>query len=254
MKSSIQEEKSFDTLESQISCAIKNSMKFQLLSERFLWVNCLCIIQDDIDQKYNQIKLMGVIYGRAILTIIAYSGESSHCSLPGVTDGRRCPRATAQLHGRRLLATPTTLPIITKYSPYKRRAWTFQERLLFKRCLYLSHHQAYFSCGAGVHPEDLETDPKIDYWHSTIRNPLISYVRASMLPDSRPLHACRFANTYFQLVQNYALRHLSYPVYIWNTFSGMMVMSEEMHEHGTSLSGLPEYILDMVLLWLPVRP
>lgn len=49
--------------------------------ERYLWADSLCIIQDDAENKHDQIALMDVIYQEAILTIVAVSGKKCRCRL-----------------------------------------------------------------------------------------------------------------------------------------------------------------------------
>lgn len=45
--------------------------------ERYLWVDSLCIMQDDAENKHDRIALMDVIYQKAILTIVAVSGKNA---------------------------------------------------------------------------------------------------------------------------------------------------------------------------------
>ncbi|KAF2202273.1 HET-domain-containing protein, partial [Delitschia confertaspora ATCC 74209] len=66
----------------------------QLLDERYLWTDSLCIMQDDEFQDSNgswtnadkmaQIPKMNLIYGASVLTIIAAHGTDSNAGLPGV--------------------------------------------------------------------------------------------------------------------------------------------------------------------------
>jgi hypothetical protein len=45
------------------------------LGYRFLWVDSVCIIQDDEETKKRMIKNMDVVYGNVALTIVAASGS-----------------------------------------------------------------------------------------------------------------------------------------------------------------------------------
>jgi len=51
------------------------------IGERFLWVDSLCIVQDDRDQKHGLIDNMDLIFSGALLTIIAATGSDANASL-----------------------------------------------------------------------------------------------------------------------------------------------------------------------------
>jgi hypothetical protein len=55
-----------------------------LLGERFLWVDALCILQDDDATKTDELNRMAAIYASSIFTIIAGDGSDSHHGLRGV--------------------------------------------------------------------------------------------------------------------------------------------------------------------------
>jgi hypothetical protein len=62
------------------------------LDERFLWVDALCIVQDDLNSKHSDIRRMDAIYSHAIVTLIALSGSSADAGLPGVRPRSRSPQ------------------------------------------------------------------------------------------------------------------------------------------------------------------
>ncbi|PVH93280.1 hypothetical protein DM02DRAFT_465989, partial [Periconia macrospinosa] len=53
----------------------------KMLGERFLWVDALCIVQDDWEELRETIGAMDVIYAAATLTIVAASGTDSSSGL-----------------------------------------------------------------------------------------------------------------------------------------------------------------------------
>ncbi|KAK3615480.1 hypothetical protein LTR22_027420, partial [Elasticomyces elasticus] len=59
------------------------------IGERYLWVDALCIIQDDDDDRLEQIQHMGDIYHECVLTIVACCGKDADYGLPGVQPGTR---------------------------------------------------------------------------------------------------------------------------------------------------------------------
>lgn len=57
--------------------------------QRYLWVDLLCIVQDDKKDKDEEIRKMDKIYGSAVATIIAADGRDMNYGLRGVAPGTR---------------------------------------------------------------------------------------------------------------------------------------------------------------------
>ncbi|KAK0639955.1 heterokaryon incompatibility, partial [Cercophora newfieldiana] len=116
------------------------------MGERYLWVDRLCILQDDGDTKMAAINQMDVIYENALLTIVAAEGADASAGLPGV--GRR-PRMQAQrcdVIGPRLkMIVPHELDAL-RSTKWASRAWTFQEYLASPRRLIFVNGQIAFRC------------------------------------------------------------------------------------------------------------
>lgn len=69
------------------------------LGERYLWVDSLCIIQDDLDDKRKYLSLMGEIYNAAMVVLVA-AVETAHSGLLGRADfERRGLRPTETIQG-----------------------------------------------------------------------------------------------------------------------------------------------------------
>jgi hypothetical protein len=59
------------------------------IGEKYLWVDALCIVQDDPAMQQAQIAKMDKVYAKALFTIVASSGDHSHAGLPGIVETRR---------------------------------------------------------------------------------------------------------------------------------------------------------------------
>jgi Heterokaryon incompatibility protein (HET) len=69
---------------------IKDAMELvSSLGEQYLWVDSLCLIQDDEDDVREEIQTMDSVYECSYLTIIAASGADANAGLLGVRQGSR---------------------------------------------------------------------------------------------------------------------------------------------------------------------
>lgn len=59
------------------------------LGEKYIWVDCLCIMQDDGADKHRFIPQMDAIFGFAAVTIVAAAGVDAKAGLPGMNPGSR---------------------------------------------------------------------------------------------------------------------------------------------------------------------
>ena len=241
----------------QIPQVIRDTMKLVLaIGEKYLWVDTLCIVQDDPVDKHAQIAQMHTIYHQSALTIVAFSGETANSRLPGVQSGSRFPTQSIQLSGGwNLMSLSPEIPDIMRISTYERRAWTLQERLLSRRCLYLTHWHAYFQCQENLKCEGWEGPIARNVSHHRALNPL-SDLRKFLSAQSqgrRTLVWKEAFDIYVKLVHTYTRRQLSYPSDILNAFCGLSTVMEQLCR-GPFTCGLPKAILDLALLWAPSGP
>lgn len=116
------------------------------LQEQYLWTDCLCIVQDDAEQKHRDINQMDVIYSHAVLTIVALSGLHANRNLLGIRPKPHRKQADVTIGNLRCVIARVPLQGILRRSPLEYRAWAMQERMLSKRCLYFSNQQVYLQC------------------------------------------------------------------------------------------------------------
>ena len=239
----------------------------QRLGEKYLWCDQLCIVQDDSKEKVGQISQMGLIYAQALLTIVAAGGSNSNAPLPGLRPGSRLVNQhTEVINGLRLIVPLPTLSRQLSNSTWNTRAWTFQERILSRRCLIFTNRQVYFDCRCDAMREDIvceritsdkTQDPS---YHSYTQDSggLTLFPKATSLPegpiaqDLKPgsKRWPKTLTTYSQLIELYSSKNLSYPQDILLAFEGAQAVLKKLN--GWSfLYGLPEPIWDHALLWRP---
>ena len=126
-------------------------------------------------------------------------------------------------------------------SKWNTRGWTFQERLLSKRCLIFAEGRVFFQCRATAMSEDVVSEKKTGGWS-------IELVRAP-LQLLRELDSRAF-RVYMTCVQLYTSRSLTRPKDILAAFNGMSnLLGNAMGS--PLLFGLPSSHFDLALLWQP---
>ncbi len=234
-------------LASRIPQVIKDAMLLvHRIGERYLWVDSLCIMQDDANVKHDQIAAMNTIYATAVLTIIMASGEDANYGLPGLRPNTRTlisPPSPYQ---------PSTLSTYVSRSHYNTRAWTLQERILSQRCLYFTAREVIFQCNTTIFAETpLKED---DFSAAVSPADLISQELCALNPLSNQgfwyyLYDGNFS-LYADLVCEFTNKSLSYPSDIANAFNGIeKAMSK--FEYYEFVDCLPVVTLDLALLWNP---
>jgi len=127
---------------STLPATIRDAMIItQELRQRFLWIDTLCIVQDDDTEKQEHLRSMGSIYANAYITIVAAEG-TAYSGIFGINHGNE---ATKSGYRRQL---PDSVQQITSFeqkiryhhqrlraSLWNQRAWTFQEQIFSRRLL-----------------------------------------------------------------------------------------------------------------------
>jgi hypothetical protein len=125
---------------------IKDAIQFcREIDVRYLWVDSLCIKQEDCEEKDAEISRMYEIYSQAALTLVALSATSSHCPLPGVSPNTRTwYQYREAVKGLELISCYPSLSSEVEKSVWFTRGWTFQEAAFSKRLLFFAPTQTIF--------------------------------------------------------------------------------------------------------------
>lgn len=127
------------------------------LSIPFLWIDSLCIIQDDDDDRNFELGRMDKTFRNASLVLVAASANDPY---QGFLEPRR---------SKLLWSAPTTIRlevgqgqlVVSRSSEHEHRAdacsdhlirwraWALQERLLAQRCLIFTEFECVWECRAG---------------------------------------------------------------------------------------------------------
>ena len=126
------------------------------LGLKYLWIDALCIIQDDAKDKSREISQMARVYGNATVTIAASRAKavwegflserpSLGSELPDMVFSLPCQRANEQA-GNVIL-----VPLVSEPTePLDLRGWTFQERVLSNQVLDFGSLRTQWICRANI--------------------------------------------------------------------------------------------------------
>ena len=193
--------------------------------ERYLWVDSLCIIQDDEADKRYFIPRMDSVYAIAVFTIIALSGNTADSGLPGVRPGSRSrieEPFTIRTHALITSLDPVRMRSWDNYmgeSPWDRRAWTLQEKIFSRRMLVFTPEQIYWECQRGSYCEEgiWEVEGSPHMYRRAFGNTSFQLPRPEQGDWKHHL-----SNLYRNSVENYTLRKLTYASDALNAFAGIL--------------------------------
>ncbi|KAG8428721.1 hypothetical protein J3459_002520 [Metarhizium acridum] len=114
------------------------------LGLRYLWVDTLCIVQDDNDTVQRNLDNMALMYANSLLTVIAAHGSDAESGLrPSSPDTPQLPVLHFPHISLRLQPAAGKVGDITQ-AKWSSRAWTFQEALFSRRCLVFGQQTSWY--------------------------------------------------------------------------------------------------------------
>ena len=130
------------------------------LKVRYLWIDSLCIIQDSKDDWEREAANMAYVYSNSYLTISADWSTDSNGGCFKTFTGDPEKDLFKSIHVTNVLSSgqrscPCFLDqwfenhIHLDYTHLARKAWVYQERLLFRRNLHFTQHQLESSASSG---------------------------------------------------------------------------------------------------------
>ncbi|KAF4449462.1 HET-domain-containing protein [Fusarium austroafricanum] len=212
------------------------------LGIRYIWIDALCIVQDSRHSWNLNARAMHLIYGNSVLTICAADGTDANAGLLALDDNHKTRQMVVNYGPGVCLMLHRPAETSIETTQWNRRAWTFQERLLSKRCLIFTEGRIFFQCRSTGMSEDVFSDRLGRGWSlDLVRAPL------QMLSQLK-VRAMWF---YAHCVALYTIRDLYEPFDILAAFSGMCKLMEKTIRAPFAF-GLPTSHFDLALLWQPV--
>jgi len=129
------------------------------LKVRHLWIDSLCIIQDDVQDWQAEASKMASVYenARLVLSATAAADGSVGCFGPRSSEATRVYFTEEEMGGAQIWARDiithhefSELPFgYQKTPPLFKRAWCFQERLLATRIIHFTNLEMVWECKSG---------------------------------------------------------------------------------------------------------
>lgn len=241
------------------------------LKEKYLWVDQLCIIQDDEASQLVQIQAMDAIYSSATFTIIAALNNKTNNGLPGCPILPGCPGrprlpsvlvTSRQYDHRKRKFGARTMGTIVDQSCWNHRGWTFQERLLSRRRLFITEARVVFQCRDGTADEEFICPPRhvgvatgcLRRKHGDAPIPACQTREWRAIPSDQGRYSELLKSDhlewpdYSRCVELYTRRELSFHSDVLNAFNGVgNVLARGLETK--MLFGTPEKYLHFALLW-----
>lgn len=199
---------------SELPRTIAHAIKIcEIIKQKYLWVDSLCINQTDPADKAQQISQMDRIYSHAFATIVAATASDPKLGIPILDQGLAENEPD------------TSLESSLTESLWNSRGWTYQEVVLSRRLLIFTSKWIYFSCEKVNH---------LSQWE---------------LPSSRTYSSCW--RLYNQALEVYTQRNLSNKGNTLDAFSGVL-RAFARYTDDIMINGLPARQLFYAILWHPI--
>lgn len=218
------------------------------LGENYLWVDSLCLAHDDQPLLHQELVNMGSIFTNATFTIVVPSTTAS-AGLYGIQDVT--PQISKRQYHRPLWwEKPSNLSkrieeqqnvLLSQGwgSPWRKRAWTYQEHMFSRKLLILDENSATWNCHCQVYFEGVTAPDR----------PCGKYEANG---QGWKLTNAKFKD-YATHVSSYNARLLTHEEESLQAFGGIM-STLQAGWGGSWISGLPSAFFDLALLWYNEKP
>ncbi|KAN0122856.1 HET domain containing protein [Hyaloscypha variabilis] len=232
------------------------------LGFRYVWVDSLCIVQDSVQNWQSNAKAMHLVYLHACFTICAADGDVTsglHAFLQVPSQPPADPKTTLEhitstdSGAETSVISAETLPnvqlLVSKLpetviqdSDWNGRGWTFQERMLSRRCMIFAGDRVYFQCRQMVMSQEIFPDRGGKGWS-------LDWINSPLRTLAEVAHKAFWF--YMKSIPLYTGRKLSKSGDILAAFEGVSWLLEQ-HLNAPLLYGLPTSHFDLALLWMPL--
>jgi hypothetical protein len=205
---------------------------------QYLWVDALCIIQDDQNDWKRESTSMCSVFENAAFSISAVSAADSHS---GMLHNRARDQIKVTISGteigvRRKLDSSLEA---MKRSRLETRAWCYQERLLPIATLFVAPSQMYWHCGTCTASETMPNDQTFS----------LLTISTEEKWESHEKHRPRYGRDWLRLVSVYSARQVTRASDRLPAIAGLAAKAQEELPESVYLQGLWSHDLHAGVVW-----
>ena len=223
------------------------------LNLEYIWIDFVCIQQDDDVDRTNEINSMHEVYGNAAVTLSSVSGTRVSDSMFQERSAWSLNTQQAYL-GKWMITTiardlDVSFERMRKTSPLALRGWTLQEERLSPRVLYWSHLDLFWSClGNNAGEGRIRINPLAALRYKALAAPSASPPQEFLALCGSGQRGIELHRLWNRLVEIYTARHMSDPTDRHPGISGIAAR----YKHATGdnyIAGLWQSKLAQDLMW-----
>jgi Heterokaryon incompatibility protein (HET) len=194
----------------------------RLLGVPYLWVDCLCIVQDDVLDWEKEASKMASVFENGVCTITAASAENCHVGL-GISEPLppaaqfELPNPSRTTISKFSARQPGELRNPWDHHPHSllhKRGWIMQEIILSRRIIHFLDGRFLWQCHTRMESEDGE-------FTAHEANPHRVNLNSGPLQSLLPANETDFSAMWWSTVTDYTKRQLTYPSDNMAAFSGI---------------------------------
>ncbi|KAJ2988608.1 hypothetical protein NUW58_g3882 [Xylaria curta] len=226
------------------------------LGYRYIWIDALCIIQDDGDDLEHELSNMGNIYRHAAFTVFAEGAPDVSAGLFQQRDPhlyRPCTVGVTMATKEGVVSENLTLgTIVTGPNYLKGRGWVLQEEVLSSRCLYFGKQiswQCVVSEASEARPAPRPRKTPLSHGRETPEDKLTLWLYApeKMGDASRDIRWNQY-DAWYSVMEEYSVKNLSVATDHLRALSGLADLFQRAHQ-ATYVAGLWREDLKLGLTW-----
>ncbi|KAH6680629.1 heterokaryon incompatibility protein-domain-containing protein [Halenospora varia] len=206
----------------------------------YLWIDCMCILQDDSGDWQHEASMMASVYCNAHITIAASSSDDSTggCCIDEPLSSMISKFSIPALDGSLqhvFIRSPLRRPDLLKDSPLHERGWILQEQILSMRTVFFTEDQMIWQCRETMLGED-----GIYSWYGQRRTKALA--EYNFRGNGNP------SLIWWRWIEDYSSRQLTDPSDRLAALAGITRLYQEETQH-TPLAGLWKESILKDILW-----